>query len=208
MSNPLHIIVDTVPTDDVSFIVNLISGIVVPFLLLLITWFLTNASKNQAIKHSEDLRLSDRKHLFSDNVHQSLDNLFKSIQTLRHINLLRKKHKDWSNETIVNDEKIQSSGNAEAINMQHEVTRWHLDKLLDLETQHGTALVNVISAQTRVQHLLSEKHTSSIDSVINEICSASKVAGNVTEKMSNEFTAELNSLIKDIEADPEQWLKP
>ncbi len=193
MSEPLHIILDAIPTDDVSFVMNFFSGIIVPFLLLSITWYITKTSREQAMKYAEELRLSDRKHLFSDNMHLAIDNLFKNIQTLRHINLQRKRHEEWAEKTNQNNEKVRSSSINEAIQMQHDLTKWHLDKILDLELQQGTALIDVVSAQTRVQHLLTEKRTSILDEIIQRICSVSKDAGSITEKMIREFINELNN---------------
>jgi len=173
---------------------------------MLITWYLSRLSKEQAIKHAEDLRLLDKKTQFSENIHLSLDNLFKSIQNLRLINLQRKTHEDWSKETDLNSVSIRESGNSEAIKMQHDLTKWHLESILNLDAQHGAAIINVTSAQTRVKHLLNKQTTANIDILIKKIRSSSAKAGGVTEAIVKDFVDELNILILKIETNPEEWI--
>lgn len=208
MSDPIHVVIESIPSDCWSLILSIMSGVVVPVLLLVITLCVTKKAEERAIAHTERLRQSDRKQLFSDNSHNAIDNLHKSIQTLRHINLKRKKHEEWSEQAFLNNEKIMSGSSIEAKLMHQDVLKWHLENNLELESQHGTSLIDTVSAQTRVQHLLTEQSTSNLDSVVKKICDASTDPGMITEEMMNGFVKEINALMVEVESYPEKWIKP
>lgn len=208
MSNSIHVVIESIPSDYWSLFVSIMNGVIVPVSLLVITLYVTNKAEKRAIAHTERLRQSDRKQLFSDNSHNAIDNLYKSIQTLRHINLKRKKHEEWSSQAALNNEKIMSGSSIEAKLMHQDLLKWHLENNLELESQHGTSLINTVSAQTRVQHLLTEQSTSTLDSVVKQICDASKDPGMITEEMMNGFVKEINALMVEIESHPEKWIKP
>lgn len=208
MSDSIHVVIESIPSDYWSIFVSITSGVIVPILLLAITLYVTKRAEKQAIAHVERLRWSDRKQLFSDNSHNAIDNLYKSIQTLRHINLKRKKHEEWSGQATLNNAKIMSGSSIEAKLMHQDLLKWHLENNLELESQHGTSLIDTVSAQTRVQHLLTEQSTSNLDSVVKQICDASKDPGMITEEMMSEFVKEINALIVEVESYPEKWIKP
>lgn len=208
MSESVSVVVEALPSDSMSFYVSIISGIVVPILLLVITLYVTHRAEARAISHAERMRSSDRRQLFMDNTHLAIDNLYKSIQKLRHINLKRKKHEDWSRLASLNNEKIMSGTSEEAKLMQQDMLKWHLENNLELESESGSTLIDIVSAQTRVQHMLSEDVTAALDSSIREICDASSEAGMISEEMINEFVEEINNLMSQVEANPEKWVKP
>lgn len=208
MSNPVRVVVEALPSDDMSLYLSVGSGIVVPVLLLVITLCVTNRTEKRAIAHAEQMRLSDRRQLFMDNAHYAIDNLYKTIQTLRHINLKRKKYEEWGEQASRNNEKIMSGSSQEAKLMQQDLLKWHLENNLELESQHGPTLIDVVSAQTRVQHVLTENVTSELDSKIKQICEVAKDPGMITEEMMNSFVKEINNLMAEIEAKPEKWVKP
>ncbi len=208
MSDPVHVIVETLPSDEMSLYVSIASGVVVPILLLVITLCVTNRAEKRAIAHADQARLSDRRQLFLDNAHFAINNLYKSIQTLRHINLKRKKHEEWAKQASHNNDKIMSSSSDEAKLMQQDLLKWHLENNLELESQHGSTLIDVISAQTRVQHVLTEEVTSELDSNIKRICDVAKDPGMITEEMMNAFVKTINNLMTEVESNPEKWIKP
>ncbi|MEW8684576.1 MAG: hypothetical protein AB2556_02090 [Candidatus Thiodiazotropha sp.] len=208
MSEPISVMVEALPSDPISFYVSIISGIVVPILLLGITLYVTHRAEVRAISHAERMKLSDRKQQFMDNAHLAIDNLYKSIQTLRHINLKRKKHEEWSRQASINNEIIMSGNSEEAKLMQQDMLKWHLESNLELESEQGSTLIDVVSAQTRVQHLLTEQVTSALDLIIKEICDASSEAGMISEEMSGKFVEEINKLMSQVESNPDKWVKP
>ena len=208
MSDPVHVIVEALPSDHMSLYVSIVSGVVVPILLLGITWFLSNRAEKRAISHAEQLRRSDRTQYFLENSHFALNNLYKSVQKLRQTNLKRKKHEEWSKQVALNNEKIMAGSSNEAKLMQQDLLKWHLENNLELESQHGITLIDVLSAQARAQHLLTEQITSELDSYIKQICDVSNKPGMITEKMINLFVQEINKITVDVESHPEKCVKP
>lgn len=130
MSDPVRVVVEALPSDDMSLYLSIGSGFVVPILLLVITLIVTGRAENRAIAHAERMRLSDRRQLFMDNAHYAIDNLYKCIQTLRHINLKRKKHEEWGEQASRNNETIMSGNSQEAKLMQQDLLKWHLENNL------------------------------------------------------------------------------
>ena len=177
MNDPIHNVVDSIASDYISLILSVMSGIVVPLLLVCITVFF-----------SKSFRRSDKRQSYLDNVHIAIENLYKNGQALRINNMKRKKHEDWSAQTLSNN------------NQHRDLLKWHLQNMWELDLQHSYALVDFVSAKSRLQHLLTEERTSALDSVIDEISGVSSKTGMITEKMMGDFVEELNSLLVDVEA--------
>jgi hypothetical protein len=208
MNDQIHVVLDSIPSDAMSLVVSIMSGIVVPVMLLVIALYVTRKAEKRAISHADELRWSDRKQLFSDNTHTAIDNLYKSIQALRHNNLKRKKHEEWSKQVFLNNEIIMSSNSTDAKLMQQDLLRWHLENNLELESQHGSILIDVASAQTKLQHLLTEQSTSNLDLITNEILGVAKDADMISEAIVAKFVNEINILMTEVESHPEKWIKP
>jgi len=184
LNDPISNVVDSIASDYFSLILSVMSGIVVPILLVCITVYFLKS-----------FRRSDKRQSYLDNVHIAIDNLYKHGQALHINNLKRKKHEDWSAQTLSNN------------NQHRDLLKWHLQNMWDLELQHSYALIDFLSAQTRLQHLLTEERTSALASLIGEIQRVSSKPGMITEKMMGDFVEELNSLMDDVDAQPEKWIK-
>ena len=206
MSDLVHVVVDALPKDDTSLYLGISTGIIVPVLLLVMSWYFSSQAEKRSKLHAEQLRYLDRKQIFLDNTHAAIDDLYKKVQMLRIINLKRKSHEVWSKETVDHNKAATSETPNEARVMYQDLLKWHMDKNLELDTQHGTTSVDVISAQTRLQHVVSEGATSKIDTSVVEIIKISKTAGSITDEMVTTFVNELNNLMKDVEDNPDKWM--
>lgn len=208
MEKQIHVILDSMPQDIWADIVSIVSGIIVPILLLVITLIVSSRAEKRSKQYSDELRKSDETRSFQARAHNALDNIYRNVQKLKFNNQKRKYHEEQSQETLKNNDKIMSGSSNEAKVLQQDLIKWHTDKNLELDSEHGMTIIEIASSKSRAQQLLLEEHTSNLDHVIDQILGVAKIPGYFTDGMQEQFIIELNALMKKVEDNPEIWLKP
>jgi hypothetical protein len=195
----INTIVTSVPDSNWTLLVELLTGFFVPVLLLAITILFTSLSERRALKHAESLDKENRKDRFSDNAHEAIDRLYRTIQELRNLNWERKEQEDWVHQILVSNDHIMRGPSDLAKTMQQDQIRWSLEKNLTHNAAHRATVVEVVSARSRLVHLVGETVASEVDGVAQAILRKSKKAGNVDDDIMKLFAANINQLIDHVE---------
>ncbi len=205
---PISVVVKELPNSIFSQILPVITGVIVPILLVSISYWLSNKAERRSINYTNQLRYEDKKSQFISDAHLAIDSLYKDVQRLFKINVNRANlHEevrgcpsnkiDLKNADILNEARV----------MLQDLLIWQTDHLKNLDNLHGDTLIDVVSSQTRVQLLLTEEKTKELDKSIEVIREASLNAGGITNEMMSGFVGEINDLMKKVENDTAEWIK-
>lgn len=206
-SIPVHVIVDSIPTDIFSSGLQALSGIVLPLIVLYISFRIGKSTERRAKAYTDQLRVEDDLKTTIQRAHAVLDQLY--LCTIRIcFNNYKKALIDQNTKQLIeaNTNVLESKSSLAKL-----LSHWNMTRQLDLidgrDKEFEITRMEIDQVRANIQRLFKEVFLQDLLSALDVMLKDSNKAGTITEEMKNDVINEMNKLEDLLEKDPRNCLK-
>jgi len=187
----IHVLVDNIPSNNLSIILTFISGIVLPIVVLIVSLRYTN------LRRAEDDLGSKIARAYS-----VMDQLFLYVIKIAFNNYKKALIDKETEQIIETNKKVLESSNDLAI----ALSTWNISRQQDYSRERGKEFeilrMEIDSVRAVLKRLIREDVLKDLETALEAMLDNSNVAGSITDQKKNKVIDEMNKLGDILETNP------